>query len=213
MSHFLADDDVVRAYLECRGRVVSILRWLPPEAGELPAPLCPAWTVADLAAHLVGVAEDILAGRTDGAGSPAWTQAQVDRSKGATLVELADRFEASAVGFDVVVPMIPSPTNSQLVMDAITHEQDLRQAVGRPGARDSLGVRVALGFLLENADQREPGLAERLRATVPDEFELLRSLSGRRTVEQMAELGLEPSLVTGLLDGSPMQPPAATIER
>jgi uncharacterized protein (TIGR03083 family) len=212
VSHLLPDVDVVRAYLECRGRIVSLLRSLPPECAGEPTPLCPQWTVADLAAHVVGVPEDILAGRTDGVGTDPWTQAQVERSRGQSLEDLADRFEATAEQFDVVAPMIPAPTSSQLVMDAITHEHDLRQAVDRPGARDALGVRVALGFLLDAADGREAGLAERLRAAVDDDFELLRSLSGRRSVDQMVGLGLDVDAVGMLLTDSPMRPPAAAIE-
>ena len=100
MSHLLSDDQVVAAYLELRSRVVALLRTLSDEQGSIVVPSCPAWAVADVAAHIVGVPEDIVAGRMEGVTSEAWTQAQVDRHRGASPRDLADRLERSAESFD-----------------------------------------------------------------------------------------------------------------
>ena len=49
---------------------------------------------------------------------------------------------------------------------------------------------------------------ERLRSSGAGDFELLRSLSGRRTRAQMAAIGLPADEIVALLAGSPLKPPA-----
>ena len=137
---------------------------------------------------------------------PAWSV------RGETLAELADAWDATTAAFDAVLPHIPSPVNSQLVMDAVTHEHDLRHAVGVPGARDSLAVRVAVGWLLDMAEGRSPGLGAALHASGLADFDLLRVLSGRRSPAQMTSLGLDADLLEGMLAGSPLKPPALSLD-
>lgn len=212
MSFLLPDASVVDAYRELRTRVIALWRATPPIDDGLTVPHCPAWSVRDVAAHLIGVPEDILAGRMEGVTTDAWTQAQVERHRGQSLAELADAWEATTEAFDAVLPHIPSPVNSQLVMDAVTHEHDLRHAVGVPGARDSLAVRVAVGWLLDMANGRSPGLGATLHASGLAEFDLLRVLSGRRSPAQVTALGLDADLLVEMLAGSPLKPPALSID-
>ena len=106
MSYLLPDEMVVDAYRDLRSRVIALWRATPPIDDGLPVPHCPAWSVRDVAAHLVGVPEDILAGRMDGVTTDAWTQAQVDRHRGETLSELADAWDATITAFDAVLPHI-----------------------------------------------------------------------------------------------------------
>lgn len=208
MSHLLPDADVVSAYIGVRSRVVALLRELPEGEATSVVPSCPDWNVAELVSHVVGVVDDILENRMEGVTTDPWTQAQVDRLRGLSLVQLADHYEAGGARFDPILPFVPSPVNSQLVMDAVTHEHDLREAVGRPGAQDSKAVKVAVGWLLNMADGSEPGLAAQLLATGVSEYDLLRSLSGRRTAAQIAAVGLPAERIVALLQGSPLKPPA-----
>jgi uncharacterized protein (TIGR03083 family) len=208
MSRLLPDADVVDAYLGVRSRIVELLRELPESAATTVVPSCPDWNVAELVSHVAGVVDDILEGRMEGVTTDPWTQAQVERLRGLTLGELADHYEASGERFDPVLGFVPSPRNSQLVMDAVTHEHDLREAVQRPAAQDSLAVQVALGWLLNMADGHETGLADTLLASGATRYDLLRSLTGRRTAAQMAEVGLPAGRVIELLHGSPLKPPA-----
>ena len=147
----------------------------------------------------------------EGVTTEAWTQAQVDRHHDHSLAELADIWESQIESFDAVLPHIPSPVNSQMVMDAVTHEHDIRHALGQPGARDSSAVRVGLGWLLDAAGD-ESGLVSRLGRSGLDDFDLLRVLSGRRSVEQIAQLDLDPDKVLPLFVGTPLTPPSVTIE-
>jgi uncharacterized protein (TIGR03083 family) len=212
VSHLLPDEIVVAAYRELRERVIDLLRSITDEESRLMVPACPAWNVLELASHLVGVPEDILAGRMEGVTTEAWTQVQVDRHRGASAAELADRLEATIDEFDVVLPHIPSPTNSQMVMDAVTHEFDLRGAIGRPGARDSSAVKVGLGWLLDRAEAKNPRFIAGIRDSVASDYDLLRSLTGRRTIAQIAATGLDAEVVAELLAGSPLRAPADPVD-
>lgn len=213
MSRLLPDDQVFLAYQESRQRIIDLLRDTPESAASTMVPTCPAWTVADLAAHIFGVPDDIMSGRMKGVGSDEWTQEQVERMKGKTLAELATAIEQSALSFDTVLPNIPAPANSQIVMDTVTHEHDLRNALGRPDHRETLGVTVALSFLLGGIDNMRPGHGDALVASGASEFELLRALSGRRTQEQAQAAGIDWTLLSGFLEVSPMKAPTAVVEK
>ena len=212
MTFLLSDAEVVQAYLEFRERVVDLIRDIPESQASLSVPLCPNWEVSSLISHILGVPEDILAGRMEGVTTDAWTQAQVDRHEGESLSQLADTWLAIAAEFDVVLPHIPSPINSQMVMDAVTHEHDLRHAVGRSGVQDSLAVDVALGWLLNMVEGKAPGRAQELVDSGVSRFELMRSLTGRRSVEQMKQLGLDGEQIKLLLQGTPLRVPTTAIE-
>lgn len=212
MTAYLSSDaEATSAYLAVRQRVIDLVRSRPESDGDLVVPHCPAWTVRDLLAHLVGAPEDILAGRLEGVATDAWTQAQVDRHRGETLAQLADAWEATSGGFDAVLPMIPSPVNSQLVLDAVTHEHDLRHALGAPGARDDDAVTVAIGWALHNAERVDSGLAARLLSFGLDGFDLLRVCSGRRSREQIAALGVDVAIIERLTKGSPVAVPHTSV--
>ena len=78
-QHLVSIDEVAVSYIALRARVIDLLRSTPESSGNIVVPCTPAWTVRQLSAHLVGVPEDILAGRMEGVASDAWTQAQVER--------------------------------------------------------------------------------------------------------------------------------------
>ena len=212
MTHLAPPADVALAYAETRQRIIELLRSASADDGARSVPACPGWTVADLAAHVAGLAEDVLAGRVEGAGSDAWTAAQVDRHRGDTLEQLADALDATAAGFDAALPHIPAPVNSQIVMDTVTHEHDLRAALGKPGARDSLAVTVGLGYLLEGRAATNPASVESMLALNITSWDLMRSLSGRRSRDQLSALGLDADVVISAMAGSPVTAPSAPVE-
>ena len=209
---FLRSGEAVDAYIALRRRVIDLIRSVPDEDSVRIVPSCPAWSTSALVAHMMGVNEDILAGRMEGVTTDAWTQAQVDRHTGESLRQLADGWEAIATDFDAVLPHIPAPVNSQLVMDAVTHEHDLRHALGSSDARDTDAVHVALGWLFDMAETKQSGLGQQLSESGVAPFQMLRSLTGRRSMDQIAELGLPASTIERILNGTPMKPPAVAIE-
>lgn len=194
--------EVGSAYGGVRERMTEILETADP---EIIVPACPAWTVKDLAAHVTGVVDDVLAGRIDGAGSDPWTAAQVGGRRSSSVGEIVAEWAAKAPVFEELLDSIGAPGH-QAVFDVTTHEHDLRGAVGRPGAHDSDAVRIGLGWLAPQAvaAMASAGLPPlRLRTTEGDEwsggeapattlsasrFELLRALSGRRSRAQLGAL-------------------------
>ena len=132
-EHLVSSDQVAVSYIALRARVIDLLRSTPESSGNIVVPCTPEWTIRQLAAHLVGVPEDVLAGRMEGVASDAWTHAQVERYGDLTLTELADLFESSAPKIDAIIHNFPQPIISQFVMDAVTHEQDMRRALGIHG--------------------------------------------------------------------------------
>jgi len=98
------------------------------------------------------------------------------------------------------------------VMDAVTHLHDVRHAVGRPGSRDSLAVRVGAGWLLDRAENARPGLGTRLAGCGVSRFDLLRMLGGRRSFAQMDALGLDSVVLAPLFEGAPLRPPPDSID-
>lgn len=194
--------------MNLRTRVIDLVGGRGASDGDVQVPHCPAWSVRDLVAHMVGVPEDILAGRLEGVTTEAWTQAQVVRHAGESLADLASVWEQTAAAFDAVLPLIPEPTNSQLVLDAVTHEHDLRFALGEPGAQDDVAVGVAIGWILHTAERVSPGAAGELRAYGLDDFELLRVCTGRRSRREMASLGVDVARIEAMLANGPLSIPA-----
>lgn len=201
------DEQVRAAYVELRDRLLGLLGELEESDGDRPVPACPDWTVRQVVAHLVGVPEDILAGRLEGVASEAWTQAQVDRHAGRTLAELRTTAAELAPAFDPVLELVPAPMNSQLVMDAVTHEHDLREAVGRPGAQDSSAVDVACAWLLQSFRMPDD-VVGRIVGSGASTFTVMRAMSGRMSIAAMDEAGLPGPEIARALAGSPLVPPS-----
>lgn len=223
------------AYRLVHQRVDDLLRGRT-EVAERVVPACPAWTVRQTVSHLTGVCQDILAQNLQGAGSPAWTQAQVDRLAEHDLDQVLDLW-AEAVGPIVdVLEQAPPLIGGQLVFDTLTHEHDVRGALGEPGARtDDPAFAVAAGFLTASFDRaiRDSGLPAMLVvAPTPgsvllgdpsapgspvvvelSDFEMLRALGGRRSVAQLRALPWQdnPGRLLTVFNGSAVQPPEADL--
>jgi len=209
MEHLKSAEFVASAYIELRVRVVALLRATPEDIGDDLVPACPEWNVRQLVSHLVGVPEDILTGNMDGVTTPEWTGAQVARHAGQSLDELALSYEATGEVFNDVLPMIAEPVNSQMVMDAVTHEHDLREAIGNDDARDSSAVEVALGWIRFAFSAQVPaGTFDPFDRDDVDRYELLRCLTGRRSTAEMDALGLDGAAIASALAGTPLAPPA-----
>jgi uncharacterized protein (TIGR03083 family) len=207
VSQLLPDAEVSQAYVELRARVVALLRETPEQSAIDQVPHCPTWTVNELASHLLGVPDDIVHGRMEGVGSDAWTQAQVVRHQAKTLRQIADELAALAERFDPMLPHVPAMARSQMVMDAVTHEHDLRHALGAPGERDSTAVRAGLAWLMSWCTRTNPATASAIAAVGASDFDVLRSLTGRRSMAQMAALGLPADAIFQIQAGSPFRAP------
>jgi uncharacterized protein (TIGR03083 family) len=198
-------------YSGCRERVTQLVLALDSRAAvQTAVPACPQWSVHELVAHVVGSADDVLAGRLDGAPGQAWTAKQVAAWRGRPIADLLAEWEARE---PAIVQMIEAgghrgPLHFRLddaaISDAVSHEHDIRGAIGQPGARDSDAVAFGVAFYARNrieaaaqsgvslrvrvTDGREFGDADAAVTVTGEPFELLRALAGRRSAAQLRKL-------------------------
>jgi hypothetical protein len=146
----------------------------------------------------------VNAGRVEGAGTDPWTAAQVASHRDCSRDDLLDEWAREAPAFEEIIPMIDPP---RPVFDLVVHEQDLRGAIGVPGARDSAGVRWLVDIALARlASEIDDANLPALEIAMEDEgfvagsgdvadrwdierFELFRSLAGRRSANQIRASG------------------------
>jgi uncharacterized protein (TIGR03083 family) len=193
-------DEVADRYAEARPRIVSMLGPLSPAELETPVPGTPKWTVHNLLSHLVGGPVDFSQGRLEGAGGEEWTQRQVEARRGASLEQLLEEWDGVAPLVDSAVRAghVPVP----VTYDILTHESDLRGALGVGATPDPVAVRfVADGFtaravavaekaqlppleLRATDSEWTAGTPGGVRASAP-EHEWTRALTGRRSNTQV----------------------------
>jgi uncharacterized protein (TIGR03083 family) len=224
--------DTTAVYRSTRVRIRELVRSAPAGSDDTPVPACPGWTAKDLLAHLAGVCEDIVAGRLEGVATEPWTQSHVDRFATATATDVLDSWERAAAEAETLFGSGGAP--AQLVFDEVTHEHDLRGALGIPGGRQSDAVVVGSGFAVgavgqaftarglpavrfrfEDGDDAVAGTGEPGATLTVDRFDLLRSASGRRTADQIAALdwgGTDPAPWLPAFAYGPFTLPEAPVE-
>ncbi|UQX09830.1 maleylpyruvate isomerase N-terminal domain-containing protein [Candidatus Mycobacterium methanotrophicum] len=181
------------------------------DLGDLTVPACPEWSVRQTVSHLAGSAEDLISLNLDGAGTDEWTRAQLTRLADCSLDELLAIWAENTGAVADLFEQSPKIFGAQAVFDVLTHEHDIRGAIGEPGLRaeDPVFV-VAAGFLMTMFD-RFIRRTERpaLRLTTPtvgtvqlgdptmaparitlnlSDFEALRTFGGRRSNGQILAL-------------------------
>jgi uncharacterized protein (TIGR03083 family) len=198
------------AYRLVRGRIDALVRGRDG-IGDLAVPACPGWTIRQVIAHLAGVAQDIVALNLETKGTRPWADAQVERLGERSIDDLLDLWARSLDAVSANLALASDPGVCQLVFDTLTHEHDIRGALGEPGSRaGDLAFKAALGFVTTMGDQfiRQAELPT-LRLTTPtigsvqlgdphaarghvalsvSDFEALRAFGGRRSVAQLRAL-------------------------
>ena len=188
-------------YGRSRERVAALLADVGPGAADVPVPTCPGWSVHDVVAHLFGIIEDAIAGRINGIPRPEQTDEQVLRYRDETLGSMLDKWASFAPLFQSAI------TERQVwpaLFDVISHEHDIRNALGDTGGRDvdtmlvaatrlieavdgpAIRVRFPDGAAAENATARSGAEVYELTTTP---FEVVRFRLGRRTNPQVRSLG------------------------
>ena len=203
--------DPVAEWSTAYARVVDLVAALDERQLAARVPACPDWTVHDLLAHMVGLGVDVLAGDEPDDHHPAWTQAQVDARAGHGAAELLAEWAEVAER----LPGWMRAHGSRPLNDVVIHEQDLRGAVGVPGARtgdgpvivrDRMAARLA-GVLAGRPELPAIALEEAPRPGRPpwswsstgaardaavllrgSGFDLFRALTSRRTADQLRRL-------------------------
>jgi uncharacterized protein (TIGR03083 family) len=183
-------------YPEVR-RGVRALLGSPADVHRRPVPACPEWTVADLLGHLTGIAERVL--ERHGGTVPV--------STASTVPELLDRWDDVGEDLDRRLSEAGGRSGEIMVMDAYTHELDLRAALGMPPPAEHAAWAPSFEVLVRGFSGSVVGRglqALRLRTTGGSEWtvgtgrpvatltapahELYRALAGRRSPGQLAAL-------------------------
>lgn len=191
-----ATTDLGALYGATRERLCALLDDVDDAGWAAPVPACPGWDVHAVVSHLVGVVEDGIAGRLQGGPPDAELSAEeVARHRDDAPQELIERWSELA-------PLIEAAISQHqiwpAVLDVVSHEHDVRGALGRPGARDADVVRRGARVLVAGVDPEldvgievagdEPSdtaATYRLRTTP---FEVLRFRLGRRSRDQVIAL-------------------------
>lgn len=192
--------DYGAAYKETQGRIMALVN---AQNASTPVPACPGWMVKDVIAHLFGVLNDLVTGNMEGAGTDETTARHVAEGKNQTfsgiLAQWNDLAHSSTELFD-------NPAAKFINVDLVTHEHDIRGAIGQPGCRTHPSVMSATRAYLGERDRhfRQEELPA-LRFDLDGEeivvgkgepqgtlhsgwFEAFRTVSGRRTPGQVRNL-------------------------
>jgi uncharacterized protein (TIGR03083 family) len=118
-------------YLESQRRVVDLVGALDPASLEVLTPACPAWTVRDVLAHLAGGLASFGTESYAGVGTDAWAAEHVERRRDVPVADLLAEWQ----GCSVKLEGLPADHRAWLpaVHDALSHEADIRGALGAPG--------------------------------------------------------------------------------
>jgi uncharacterized protein (TIGR03083 family) len=222
--------DYSSAYRDLRTRVTELVRNTDETKLDTVAPATPDWRVRDIVAHMAGVCDDVAHGNLEGVASDSWTDAQVEKRRELPIDQMLDEWNEHAAQVEATMNE-RGPQVGQMLADAATHEQDIRGALGVPGGRESDAGRIGVEWALPLLGMRlaaegkgtlriehEGGATEigegepvtRLRAS---RFELIRAMTGRRSLAQMEALDWDGPLERDALVLAPglFNPPAADL--
>jgi uncharacterized protein (TIGR03083 family) len=175
--HPAAPEDLhglVEAYRQTVQAVIELGRTCGDREFDLPT-ACPGWSVKDQVAHVVSLEQFMHSGQQPVVRVPEYqhvrnelgefTEKGVELRRGmrgskvvdeleTVLFERVEQLSQPGVTLEDVVrtPLGPKPRRDALrtrIMDIWTHEQDIRQALGRPGDLDSGAAAVFMDILFE----------------------------------------------------------------
>jgi len=191
------------AYIGVRDRIIALVGTANSSAV---VPTCPRWRVQDVVGHLAGLCEDWVSHHLEGYASDEWTAAQVDRFAACTVDEVFERWYGASERFVLLDDdHVMGPPARWAFGDAVTHEADIRGAVGAervPDAAVLLGLKGSISrwreilsrakaptLLVRAPDAREwwlgtPGDPEATIVEAPA-YEFFRALTGRRSTGQV----------------------------
>lgn len=197
-----------------------------PGTDDVPVPSCPEWTVRDLVGHLVGICSFAI-GRQTG-----WAEAS-QSSAGHGVEGLVDEWNRMGEQAEQALQASGGRRGSLMVMDAFTHELDLRYALGAPLPADHAAYSRAFEVLLNGfanavaahdlpavlvsveGQEFQAGHGEPVATLSGDRWDIYRSLAGRRTLDQIAQLAWSRDSHRWLpaFNWGPFSPPLYPVEK
>jgi uncharacterized protein (TIGR03083 family) len=193
----MGDVDLGGLYCLVRERLVGLVGGVD-SPHEVAVPACPGWSVQDVIVHLVAVAEDVLAGRLSAPPTDEWTAAQVAARRGYSMADVLAEWDDVAPRFQELISrarMWPG------FLDVLSHEHDVRGALGVPAGRDAAELVLAaenlISWLRPSVSMTVRVGARELRvgpagdgalALVTSPFEAFRFRMGRRSRGQLVAM-------------------------
>lgn len=207
-------------YFEGRVRLLELAANIGPDAAATQVPALPGWTVKDTYAHLAGACTDLADGRTDGQGTPAWTQRQVDERRDHDLPQICAEWARRGPDLERVIREVEEELDDleeaerrfyHLIPELWAHEYDIRAALVWLGPDLDQATSYVVGRLISQFQERwrEAKLpAVRLvgdegdwwllgdgepvaTLTATGDFEIARMLLGRRSRAQILAMDWE----------------------
>ena len=178
---------------------------IDPAVLDGPVPATPEWRGRDVLAHMVGVNDDVINGRLEGIASRFVDGGASGRAPlGDASPTCSTSGRSWSPEFEALLTAAPEEIAGQGLFDAMTHEHDLRNALGVPGARDSEAVNIAWSWIvgartrgglpairmITETDDVVAGAGEPTATVEASRFELLRAATGRRSASEVAALPL-----------------------
>jgi uncharacterized protein (TIGR03083 family) len=186
----------IEEWTAAQRRVIELTEGLDADRAALTVPACPAWTVRGLLSHMIGLGADVVRGDEPDDHNSTWTQRQVDERAGRDVPTLLAEWRALTEPLRAWM----ADHGTRPLADVIIHEQDLRGALGVPGARDTPGLAAVRDRFVDRFAARLGGLPPialvgqhwRWASGDPpavvleaDDFDLTRALLSRRSAHQL----------------------------
>lgn len=193
--------DGIEQWTAAQQRVIALVGGRPSEQTEVTVPACPDWTVRDLFSHMVGLGSDVVAGDEPDDHNESWTRKQVAARADRDVAALVDEWEATAEPLREWM----RANGTRPLGDVTIHEQDLRGALGEPGAQDTPALAAIrdtfVGRFADRLGDLQPialvgeswqwvssgsvdDAAVRVRVRASD-FDLARAVMSRRSANQL----------------------------
>lgn len=189
-------------YADLRHEFATLVSGLEPAEQGLTVPQCPAWSIKDVLAHVVGITADIVNDNLAGIGSDGWTEAQVAGRAGMTVAEICAEWDRLGPQIDQLCETTPVMA-MRATADLVTHLHDVLMPLGRTGDKTSAAVELGLErygpyFCERVADAGLPVVrveagnkvwqsadGEAAATWRGTSFDVLRAVSGRRSAAQI----------------------------
>jgi hypothetical protein len=194
-------DDLFGPYQRTRTRVCTLLLDADDDALTRTVPACPAWSVHDLAAHLVGVPATLAAGNFPSGDVDGWLQGIVDERREVAVDDLVEEWRA----LDAAIEPMLQGMGALMFTDLAVHEHDARGALDE-AEHGALEVEAVMACSLPSFTQplQDAGLGAivvehdghtwRSHGAAPgwtlrvEPWEAVRAINSRRTADELRAL-------------------------